>query len=529
MAISLKKDNTKSYKSSTEKITESKIIKLVPLKEKMKIFEKFSKTGEKITGKTIFDGYPIGQWAIQIRSSVKRTKNNKKHEINATEEQLRRLEEMGILERQIESTIDEKIDALIEWKAKYPKAKMRQHTSNEVLEEYAKTEEEYKKLLEEYEKMQKYYEYIRKRKTQNKLTKKQFIKCKEGNVGGIFKYPTKVEKLAKKYGVTENNIDNILINYGTIENFYKVYKKRKLKSQDDVILAGVMIKSVLDLDFNYNKGRYDKLYKAIIKKEDEDPELNLYFSEKLKEELQGLTERERFIIESLFGLTEENLPATYTDIGKNLEVTGTRIRDIEKDVLSRLGKKLEKFDFNEQKLRDTLTTEELKGLSNLEEKLDDIRLSNINMDDDETIKYLNILKSIIYKPTEVEEKQPNKTLVEEKNLKLDKSPKLEELGFSIRIINALERKNIKTLNQISNMTYKELSQIRNLGKKSIEEIISKLEEYGFDLREENNTTTKNLEEPGKKESLIKRIIQQQKIISEQQSEIDELTSLKKEL
>ena len=65
---------------------------------------------------------------------------------------------------------------------------------------------------------------IRKRKTQNKLTKKQFIKCKEGNVGGIFKYPTKVEKLAKKYGVTENNIDNILINYGTIENFYKVYK-----------------------------------------------------------------------------------------------------------------------------------------------------------------------------------------------------------------------------------------------------------------------------------------------------------------
>lgn len=35
---------------------------------------------------------------------------------NPTEDQLEKLDELGILERRIDSTLDEKIDALIEWK-----------------------------------------------------------------------------------------------------------------------------------------------------------------------------------------------------------------------------------------------------------------------------------------------------------------------------------------------------------------------------------------------------------------------------
>ena len=75
----------------------------VSLEEKIELFEVYKDTGGDLKGTTIYKGYPIGQWSIQIRNKV--LNGNK---ISLTEEQLQRLERLGILERQIESTIDEK-------------------------------------------------------------------------------------------------------------------------------------------------------------------------------------------------------------------------------------------------------------------------------------------------------------------------------------------------------------------------------------------------------------------------------------
>lgn len=119
-------DTTKEFREIAEKITELSKRSKVKLEQKIEIFEEFMKTGEELVGNTTFEGYPIGQWAIQIRNSLNRMNDGKddKVKINPTKDQLEKLESMGILERQIDSTIDEKIDSLVEWRKRYPKIKM---------------------------------------------------------------------------------------------------------------------------------------------------------------------------------------------------------------------------------------------------------------------------------------------------------------------------------------------------------------------------------------------------------------------
>lgn len=46
--------------------------KRIPFKQKIKLIEEFIKTGEVLTGKTVYKGYPIGVWVIQIRSQIKK-------------------------------------------------------------------------------------------------------------------------------------------------------------------------------------------------------------------------------------------------------------------------------------------------------------------------------------------------------------------------------------------------------------------------------------------------------------------------
>lgn len=49
-------------------------------------------------------------------------------------------------------------------------------------------------------------------------------KCKEGNIQGIFGYPTKYEELAEKYSVDPELIDEIMTEYGSIDNLYELLK-----------------------------------------------------------------------------------------------------------------------------------------------------------------------------------------------------------------------------------------------------------------------------------------------------------------
>ena len=60
---------------------------------------------------------------------------------------------------------------------------------------------------------------------------------------------------------------------------------------------------------------------------------------------------------------------------------------------------------------------------------------------------------------------------------------VEEMELSVRSYNCLKRAGYNTVADIIAKTYDELKIIRNLGKKSLEEIIQKVNELGFDIKD----------------------------------------------
>ena len=61
---------------------------------------------------------------------------------------------------------------------------------------------------------------------------------------------------------------------------------------------------------------------------------------------------------------------------------------------------------------------------------------------------------------------------------------VEDLELTVRSYNCLKREGVDTIGQLATMTEEELMNIRNLGMKSVDEIRSKLMEYGYELESE---------------------------------------------
>ena len=62
--------------------------------------------------------------------------------------------------------------------------------------------------------------------------------------------------------------------------------------------------------------------------------------------------------------------------------------------------------------------------------------------------------------------------------------RIEELGLSARSFNCLDRSNIKYIGEIVMMSQNDLEEVKNLGKKSFEEILEKINEYGYSVGQE---------------------------------------------
>ncbi len=62
--------------------------------------------------------------------------------------------------------------------------------------------------------------------------------------------------------------------------------------------------------------------------------------------------------------------------------------------------------------------------------------------------------------------------------------KIEELDFTVRSYNCLKKAGVNTISDLTSMSYVELLKIKNLGRKSLNEIIDKMKELGYDLSEE---------------------------------------------
>ena len=72
---------------------------------------------------------------------------------------------------------------------------------------------------------------------------------------------------------------------------------------------------------------------------------------------------------------------------------------------------------------------------------------------------------------------------EDKQVKLMELP-IEEMDLSVRSYNCLKRVGLNTIQDLLKKSKSDMFKVRNLGAKSVEEVINKLESYGFTLRKD---------------------------------------------
>jgi len=480
------------------------------LQEKIEIFERYFEEGNKeITAQTIFENHPIGHWAIQIRSYLKQ----KDKRINPTKEQLERLNKLGILEKRFDTTIDEKIDAVVEWYKKYPdiivertskdKLKLISEKTIERLKRVAQTEGiEFSELEKRYKKIQSYNEYIIHRKFQGKLREAQIKKCKEGNLRGPFGFPTEIEKLADKLKIDVEQVSLIITRYGNFNNFTKMYREGKISNEEIIMYNNNLINNLIDIDYNPMSDNYSNLLCAIfgIQILDEN-KLKLFQSEKLEENLKTLDPHEIDMIKQRYGLIDGK-PKTLEDLVKQLNITRDKIRHIEAKALRKLRHPTKTAQFrpieiSELKENEYVSDEEKAALTDLENDIwnSDLIFKNHSVDNSDFDKdKFNIIRSIKEKINiRKEEAQkamiPKKEIVQEKAIIPEnfENINITRMNFSVRSYNCLTRIGINTLEELSKLSIEDLFKVRNLGKKSMDEIISKLEEYGIKLAEKHES------------------------------------------
>ena len=329
-------DNTKEFREIVDKIEWLTSQRETSLEEKIQIIEKFSaEHDEKIEGKTVYQGYPIGQWAIMIRYWIKQIKNgtSKGLKINPTEEQYRRLENLGILERQFGSTVDEKIDTLIEWRKKHPELPFRPRVALDNISDES-LREEYKKLLDD-------YQYLLVRMSKKALSDEQISKCKEGNLGGRFGLSTKEKEALEKYGLSEEKIKPIIKKYGSLDAFRKLYIEALIndnisdfEKDNKELLSDLKLIKRIDLsspDFAMRLGRFGELANTLIDNYLDRGEINFFvdykdLEEKIVEIIKGdsLNDNEKKILDYKYPEEGENNP-TFRYIGTQMGLTHGRI------------------------------------------------------------------------------------------------------------------------------------------------------------------------------------------------------------
>lgn len=511
-------DTTKEFRKIAERITELTKRKTISLEEKIEIFERFAKTEEELVGNTTFEGHPIGQWAIQIRSSINRINrgNANKGELNPSKTQLERLEELGILERQIDSTIEEKIDEMIEWNKKYPQMRLDKNAyshikseSKAIFIEYFLKDEESKfnlydageltdgerydrlnSLVERFEKLQGYYRYATQRKYRGKLTKEQISRCKEGNVRGVFGYPESTEKIANDYNCNIDRLDYILSRYGTISNYlvqehlgWDEKKFFEINLNNDVGIERLIASAQ-----GFRRGT---IYNRDVVLE----QLNrIEFSDNTE-----LSENRRKALMKYYGINEEKKYAE--DIAKEINVSTATVHNYINIALKTLREHEKDFDITYIPNFDKIDEEDRKkivdALGNYAfGKPDKYNIENLN-------ELVDICKAIEkYGTTRISDEEKEKKDIEAQIEDLQSqievgNIQIEKLDLTIREYNSLHRAGIQTVQDIIDYDKKYegygLEKIRNLSSRGANEIRRKIEIYR-EILEADSTEIEDLQE-----------------------------------
>lgn len=149
---------------------------------------------------------------------------------------------------------------------------------------------------------------------------------------------------------------------------------------------------------------------------------------------------------------------TLREIGEEYDLTGERIRQI----IAKAKRKL-----RHPSRMTLMKAVQFKTYNNAVEMYNNIR------------QEYEVMRRTI---SEVNNTKPKEVMLQAKRRVVIRTP-LEELGLSVRSLNALQRAGKRTLEDVIRLSREELLSLKNIGHTSIEDIEAAIARYGLKLRE----------------------------------------------
>ena len=451
------------------------------VEEKLELIIKCAKTGEEITGQTIYQGKPIGKWLIQYRKLISKGKLKPSNEI------LKQLTELGLLDKKIDSNLEEKIQELIEWNKQYPFAQVTNLSGN-MLRRYTNSDEQYQELLKKYERMQGHYAYIRTRRSQGKLSEKHEEMCKEGNIRGVFGYPSTTIDLSRKYGLNLEKIDYILSKYGNMKNLVTAFVNGKLDDEDKRLL-GENFNTFIDIskqgDIRHIK--FAQYFARHIKNapimEAHNNGIKFFDGTKIPELISRLTKKGAEITNMKFGFIDGN-EIQAKDIAEMFNVTVQAINSNMKKSFLKLARyeniNPTFFQGGEYYQCKKLTSRDKMKIDSILKK---IYSSNLIFIPDEGLtqepnditpeELASIAKKLKEFRMEIMQREEHKSEIQRDSERESSTP-LENIDFSVKAYNLFRRNGISTVEQLRYKSLEELARLKGMGPKTLAEIQEKL-------------------------------------------------------
>ena len=545
-------DNKISEKQKTDE--ENKNVRLTD-EEKVKLFEEFlsEHPGGKITSKTVYKGYNIGTYVIQIRQKIVYKKGYCSEEVRA------KLQELGLLYEKRDS-IEQKVENLAQYCRTNP---------------YAFSRDE-KQIPES---LQKDYDYVRARRSRGKLSPSIEKKLENIKIGGVFGLIKSDKDLLKKGKISNHGFIQIYEEFNSWEEFKNAYveysadmanlrereenegvanviKIRHALEEKHKKIISLKTKNAISMQNFYNLNvpqEYIELYKDIFGYLDDD----IIFDENTRKILDRMINRmpQEYmkLLKSRYGLdgnkamnllqiaeargvSHQYIRALNDKSIKKMRIEASRqklselknianeefIREYFKYVdvfsqndnnhlpeetvkkLSRISyKRVRKIDIKEinkntsifllglsQEARECL---EEAGLVSVEDiiNIDEGKVEDLKQIDSNAI---GEILSMVQKLKEIlEENQKSENM------------RIEELNFSMRTYNALKRNGINTVQELIDTPAEKISTIPNIGGMCLNEINAVLRKKGLKFKDKNNVPDKNtqLEIQNKKADEIK--------------------------
>ena len=323
--------------------------KKMSVSEKIDLFEKYlnENPDKEIHGNTVYEGYQIGSYLIQLRQSMLYSKNN----IEYDNEDKRRMEDLGLLSGKKDSLKD-KAERLKLFCEKYPYAFTYANNLKAKLQKKGNIEE-----ANNLENLCQDYIYIISRRSRGRISDKMEQDLVNARVGGVFGLSNKDKDLIENYAIYD--IDYITLmkliqDFGSIDSFKKQYiqykvdlsKAKTFEQKNIVHVKYIDIQKYLDslplVDDYYlcnRKKIKPLLYKIGLKNSNQDA--GLVYDDEMEYVIRFILEAEnqknRRIFELRFGL-DDGEKKTFKQIGKELNIGEKNASQVVREILKKYRK-----------------------------------------------------------------------------------------------------------------------------------------------------------------------------------------------